>query len=83
MLEAGADVLIPAKNNLTVFDMAMVINLTDTELFRLLADRAMNLGMKPEQIQVKKEEVEVEVKNNDKTWFQRIGSKLSLFHGKF
>jgi len=82
ILEAGADVLIPAKNNLTVFDMAMVINLTDTELFRLLADRAMNLGMKPEQIQVKKvelvEDVEIDPKTDKNNWFQRIGSKLTF-----
>lgn len=85
ILEAGADVLIPAKNNLTVFDMAMVINLTDTELFRLLADRAMNLGMKPEQIQVEKVEnlelVEnqgIDPKIDKNNWFQRIGSKLTF-----
>jgi len=83
ILEAGADVLIPAKNNLTVFDMAMVINLTDTELFRLLADRAMNLGMKPEQIKVNPKNqtsnnahsVDGNYSNNN--WFQRIGSKLT------
>lgn len=73
ILTGNADVLIPAKNNLTVFDMAMMINLTDTELFRLLADRSMGLNMKPEEISCDKDE---KVKNP--SWLKRAATKLGF-----
>jgi len=41
LIRRGANVNLRAKNGVTAFDMAMLINLNDTELFRMLADRAI------------------------------------------
>lgn len=41
LIHAGANVCIRAHNGVTAFDMAMLINLNDTVLFRLLAAKVM------------------------------------------
>lgn len=48
-LLSGANVNLRAKNGLTAFDMAMLINLNDTELFRMLADRSIEMDMQPKK----------------------------------
>lgn len=40
LLECNADANMRTKNGITAFDMALIIN-TDTALFRLLAEKAM------------------------------------------
>jgi len=41
LMHCGADVAIPAKSGCTAFDMASIIGDVDTELYRLIAARAM------------------------------------------
>jgi len=41
LIQAGANVGLKTHNGVTAFDMAMLINLNDTTLFRLLAEKAM------------------------------------------
>jgi len=41
LIKAGADVTVPAKSGCTAFDMASIIGDVDTELYRLIAARAM------------------------------------------
>ncbi|XP_076808592.1 ankyrin repeat and SAM domain-containing protein 6-like [Clavelina lepadiformis] len=55
LIQCGANVHIPARNGVTAFDMAMLINLHDTRLFRLLAEKVMqgkrdNTGSEPTQL---------------------------------
>ncbi|CAG5084194.1 Oidioi.mRNA.OKI2018_I69.PAR.g10575.t1.cds [Oikopleura dioica] len=49
LILSGANVNLRAKNGLTAFDMAMLINLNDTELFRMLADRSIEMDMQPKK----------------------------------
>lgn len=44
LINANADVLIPAKNGCTAFDMASLIDDVDTELYRLLAAKAVQVN---------------------------------------
>ena len=46
LLSVGADVLIPAKNGCTSFDLASLIDDVDVELYRLLASKAVQINKK-------------------------------------
>nr|CAB3221840.1 ankyrin repeat and SAM domain-containing protein 6-like [Phallusia mammillata] len=76
LIKFGADVRIPAHNGVTAFDMAMLINLNDTTLFRMLAEKVM---------QGKQEETET---NHDdstqltKAWQSGSASRLTDLHSQ-
>lgn len=46
LISIGTDVLIPAKNGCTAFDLASLIDDVDVELYRLLASKAVQINKK-------------------------------------
>ena len=65
IISAGADVSVPAKNGCTAFDMASLIDDMDTELYRLLAAKAVQLNNKPE-------------KSKSRTWATKTPGALQM-----
>jgi len=51
LIHAGANVTVPAKSGCTAFDMASIIGDVDTELYRLIAARAMP-AVVPQQVKI-------------------------------
>jgi len=79
LLQAGADVTVPAKSGCNAFDMASIIADVDTELYRLIAARAMPVI--PQQVGISARSHAsstdtVNQKTGIKAWWSRVSSRF-------
>jgi len=83
LIHAGANVTIPAKSGCTAFDMASIIGDVDTELYRLIAARAMPVVV-PQQMRISVRAHassmdgvnHIQQKTGMKAWWSRISKRF-------
>ena len=83
LIHAGASVAVPAKSGCTAFDMASVIGDVDTELYRLIAARAMPVVV-PQQMRISARShassvdtvSHMQQKTGMKAWWSRISKRF-------
>jgi len=73
LIKRGANVNLRAKNGVTALDMAMLINLNDTELFRMLANRSIESA---DLSKIAEEEQRHQLPKSESGFFRKISKSL-------